>query len=245
MEIALGIPGRTWTHGFGASMLRLVQECERRNVRLHIMQETSADLYMNRNLTLCPTVLKDEKGQPYRAVYPKRLSEWKPFNGTMRPDRIFWIDTDMTFTPGDFFRLVDHDVAFVSGCCMSGPNEVALGYYGSIDGAPYFSNLPRFKLIPGKGYVDSFNLWIKDKLEGGLCPVDHVGLAFVCTKPSVYEALEYPYFKTTTIRLGDQDIQTSEDLGFCWRVREAGVQIYADPKVLIGHQKTIDLVVEP
>ena len=227
-------------------MLRLVQECERRGVVLHVMQETASDLYMNRNLSLCPTILKDDKGQPYRAVYPKKLHEWKPYNGTMRPDRIFWIDTDMTFTPDDFFRLVDHDVDFVSGCCMSGTNEIALGYYGNVDGARYFSNLPRFKLVPDKGYLDSFKLWAKDKKnDRGLCPVDHVGLAFVCTKPSVYEAMEYPYFRTTTVALGDQDIQTSEDLGFCWRAKEAGFELYADPEVLIVHQKTIDLVVMP
>jgi hypothetical protein len=225
--------------------MSLVAACMERGVKLHFMQEASSDLYINRNLTLCPTMLKGQDGKPYRAAYPVDAKDWKPYNGTMKPDRVFWIDTDMTFTPADFFRLIDHDVDFVSGCCMTGPNTLALGYYGKLpSGEEYLSNLPWLKQIEGKGTINAFKMWAEDHPdEKGLRKVDYAGLAFACTKLSVYERLEYPYFRTTTLRHGGVEIQTSEDLGFCWRARQAGVEIFADPQVLIGHQKTIELVV--
>jgi len=225
-------------------MISLVHACAELGVKLHIMQETSSDLYVNRNLTVCPTILKDEKGEPYRAKYPVVASEWKPFNGTMHPDRIFWIDTDMTFKPEDFFRLIDHDLDFVTGCCMTGPNDLALGYYGTLpDGQKYLSNLPRYKRTE-KGYIDAFKAWAEDGPdERGLRQVDYCGLAFACTKLAVYEAMGYPYFRTTILEHGGVEVQTSEDVGFCWRARQAGFEIYADPKVCIGHQKIITLEV--
>lgn len=248
MEIVVAIPGRTWTHGFGCSMLALVAETMRRGVKLHFMQETSADLYVNRNLCVCPLTGKDPDGNPEQEKYPIAVKDWRPFNDHLRPDRIFWIDTDMVFTPDQFFRLVDHDEDFVSGCCMSGPNDLALGYYGyrKEDGKPYLSNLPRWKRTPdGREVLDAFAMWAEDHpTDKGLRVVDYVGLAFVCTKPVVYDRLEYPYFRTTFIQAGNAEVQTSEDVGFCWRVRKSGTEIYADPKVKITHQKTINLVVE-
>jgi hypothetical protein len=247
MEVALGIPGRTWTHGFGRSMLELVHACMKERVTLHFMQEVSADLYVNRNLTVCPVMMKDKDGKPEKVLYPSDTSLWKPYNERIRPDRIFWIDTDMVFTPDDFFRLVDHDEEMVSGCCMSGPNDLALGYYGFRDNdkQPYLSNLPRYKRDQNGEVFDSFKMWAEDRPNAkGLRVVDYVGLAFVCTKLSVYEKIGYPYFRTVIFKSGDNDVQCSEDVGFCRRVREAGIEIYADPAVRVGHQKMIELRVE-
>jgi hypothetical protein len=247
MEIALGIPGRTWTHGFGTSMMALVAACMKKGVKLHFMQEVSADLYVNRNLSVCPVTMKGEDGKPERVRYPIAVKDWVPYNGRIKPDRVFWIDTDMVFTPDDFFRLIDHDVDFVSGCCMSGPNDLALGYYGfrQEDGQPYLSNLPHWKHNSKGEVFNAFEMWANDRPnEKGLREVDYVGLAFACTKLSVYERIGYPYFQTVVFKSGDAEVQCSEDIGFCRRVRAAGIEIYADPKVKIGHQKTIELRVE-
>lgn len=227
-------------------MLALVAWAVRTGHKMHFMQEKSADLYMNRNLSICPTYIRNSKGEVEQQLYPMDISQWQPFNGKMKPDRIFWIDTDMVFTPHQFDTLLHHDVELVGGVCMSGPNDITLGYHSTIQekGWEYTSNLPRFKQGPNGEIVDAFAMWVADKKnEQGLCPVDYSGLAFLCTKLSVYEKLGYPYFHTTTFAHG-MNIQTSEDVGFCRRVKDKGMDIYVDPDVLIGHQKTIELRVE-
>jgi hypothetical protein len=61
----------------------------------------------------------------------------------------------------------------------------------------------------------------------------------MCVKKGVFEALGYPWFQTVIHNHQGQDVVTSEDIGWCSRVKALGYDIYADPEVRIGHRKEI------
>jgi len=57
----------------------------------------------------------------------------------------------------------------------------------------------------------------------------------------VLESLEYPWFRPIWKNIGHMKDFTSEDVGFCIQIREAGYEIYCDPSVIGGHMKLIPI----
>jgi hypothetical protein len=69
------------------------------------------------------------------------------------------------------------------------------------------------------------------------------GLAFVCLKKGVMEAIERPWFefgsyeRTTESGVKYRQV-VGEDFMFCRKIADAGFEMYVDPKIRIGHMKT-------
>ena len=224
------------------SMLALSSYIDKRRdkIEAHVFTQESADLYMNRNICVCPN------NPSLYGYYPREFKDYRPYNGKIKPDRIFWIDTDMVFKPEQFMQLVDHDVDMVSGMCPKGMDAWALGYYVTLDdGTKALSDLRSLAYDKDENLIRTLPAWVKEKgvkTKGGktLCEVDYCGSAFVCIKPVVYERMEFPYYRTTTFEWG-ANVQCSEDVGFCYRAQKSGTHIFADPTCDIGHQKQIEM----
>lgn len=137
-------------------------------------------------------------------------------------DYMMWIDSDVEYTPDDVFELMYADKDIISGLVPIGPDErVAVGKYimeGDRVGMAYL-----------RGRVDHEEL-----LEMDFC-----GFAFVLIKAGVFESIGFPWFQTTRISFGDQMIETSEDVGFCFRAKELGNEVWAHPRVRPGHEKEL------
>jgi len=73
----------------------------------------------------------------------------------------------------------------------------------------------------------------------GIVPVVAAGFGFILFKMSVFDKLEKPY-----VRLGQLDSEEwCDDIEFFKRVREAGIEMFCDTDVHIGHQGT--MIVKP
>ena len=59
-------------------------------------------------------------------------------------------------------------------------------------------------------------------------------------KNGVFEKLEYPWFapKMQVFESGDVQDMCGEDVSFCLDAQEAGYEIWADPRIRVGHEKT-------
>ena len=59
-------------------------------------------------------------------------------------------------------------------------------------------------------------------------------------KNGVFEKLEYPWFapKMQVFESGDVQDMCAEDVSFCLDAQEAGYEIWADPRIRVGHEKT-------
>jgi hypothetical protein len=70
--------------------------------------------------------------------------------------------------------------------------------------------------------------------------VDYVGFGFCRIHSSVFEKMEYPYFRHHVTKIGDYRDNSSEDVSFCLDASElAGVKPLVIPELRIGHLKEI------
>jgi GT2 family glycosyltransferase len=70
--------------------------------------------------------------------------------------------------------------------------------------------------------------------------VDYTGFGWVLIKKGVFENLEYPWFapKMQVFDSGEVQDMCGEDVSFCLDAKEAGYEIWCDPKIRVGHEKT-------
>ena len=132
-----------------------------------------------------------------------------------RPDYYMWIDSDINFTPDDFYKLLNHtDTSIVSGIYVMKTiypyNDFACG---SLNGG----TLTRDD--------------IKDKTK--LIEVKANGLGWMLVKSEVFEDLDQP--------LTQDKNGTGEDALFQIRARELGYKSYIDPTIIVGHEKMMIL----
>jgi len=120
---------------------------------------------------------------------------------------LFFMDHDMIFEPDAINRLLAHDVDVVGGAY-------------NIRGI-----LPR-----------ELNVWVNEErlatLPRELFKADAIGCGCMLIRMSVFDALPFPWFK---IEETEDDLQVTEDIYFCNAVRKAGMTVWCDPTIRIGH----------
>jgi hypothetical protein len=204
--------------------------------RISIMPAFSPDIYRVRNAAL------GQVGQ--------RAGQ-KPYQGKIKYDRLIWHDSDQMISMEMIEQLISHDVDIVAGwarqwCMNHGPEH--------IDDTKNLANCGKWdyeKRVPGvsKG-VYKYGSFTVDEMQGlakkgvNLIETDYVGFALMVVKFGVFEALEFPWFKTWDMEWEDEEgnlfVDTMpEDAGFCFRAREKGFKIYVDPTVKVPHQKYV------
>jgi hypothetical protein len=72
--------------------------------------------------------------------------------------------------------------------------------------------------------------------------VQSIGFGFVTMKSGVFERLPRPWFKhfdqTVPTATGNQVVDSiGEDVSWCIKAYQAGIEIYFDPAVLVNHMK--------
>jgi phage I-like protein len=70
--------------------------------------------------------------------------------------------------------------------------------------------------------------------------VDYTGFGWVLIKKGVFENLEYPWFapKMQVFESGNVQDMCGEDVSFCLDAKEEGFEIWCDPRIRVGHEKT-------
>lgn len=135
--------------------------------------------------------------------------------------KIFWIDSDISWEPGQFMQLYksEHDV--VSGVYQTGTDGTVAVTINDANGNPTYVN--------------------KDKILTHNEPieVDGVGFGFVCMKRGVFESIERPWFGSIKIQWPNVAYETDmgEDYSWCRRAQTAGHKIMLDPMIHVRHHK--------
>ena len=72
--------------------------------------------------------------------------------------------------------------------------------------------------------------------------VDYTGFGWLLIKNGVFEneGMPYPWFapKMQVFESGEVQDMCGEDVSFCLDAKEAGFEIWCDPKIRVGHEKT-------
>jgi hypothetical protein len=137
-------------------------------------------------------------------------------------NRLFWIDSDIVWSPLDFMKLVVHSLKYD---CVAGiyPRRVEAG-----------------------GYFVSFTDPGVEPNEDGLVEIEGTGLGFACIRREVMERLaervpKLRYFGAkepvpALFREDSADGQArGEDYAFWSDVKDMGYRIYADATIRLGH----------
>ena len=137
-------------------------------------------------------------------------------------DRVLWLDSDMVFEPDLLLHLVDDldlGVDYVSGVYyMRRPNT-----------HPVIYSDVRWK-VGDDGLVETgceiFEPYPKDQM------FEIAGSGFGCVMMSMnlLKLMVEKYGAPFSPLMG-----MSEDLTFCWRVRQLGVKMYCDSRIKLGH----------
>jgi hypothetical protein len=142
--------------------------------------------------------------------------------------KIFWIDSDIEWTPEDFLRIYDSDMDVVSGVYQTHPNGTVAVNLSDPQGRPTLVNKSDFLLR-----------W--DPVEVG-----GVGFGFVAMKHGVFESMKRPWFKIREVFWEENGfaVNMGEDYSWCEGAKEAGYKIWVDSLVKVKHHKGTVYVVE-
>jgi hypothetical protein len=213
-NVVICTPGSSMTPSYVRSLLKVTYYMNQNNITWNFMTEYSSHVADARERTLGGSAFNDKNQQ-------------KPGNGEWTYDKLFWIDSDIEWEPDDFFRLLQSDKQVISGCYMMESEEVTV--YPVPLGPPLHKN-------------DILKLKAPFTTRG-------VGFGFLAVASGVFESIPRPWFSSTHVIV--QNTETGqdeykfplmgEDLSWCEKVYQMGIDIWVDPLVRVGHQKTVKL----
>jgi len=213
-NVVICTPGPNMVPAYVRSLLKTTYYLTQRNMTWNFMTEYSSHVADAREKTLGGTGFNNK-------------DQRRPGDGQFTYDKIFWIDSDIEWEPEDFFRLLESDKQVISGVYQMESEEVTV--YPVPLGPPLHKN-------------DILKMKAPFTTRG-------VGFGFLAVASGVFERLEKPWFSSTHVAIqnpntGEVEYKfplMGEDTSWCEKVYQMGVDIWVDPLVRVGHQKTIRL----
>ena len=217
MKIIFCLPGASYSGRFLQCWTNLLAELPKNKISYGLSQDYLCNIYSARTKVLGASL--------------DRGVDQKPFDGKVDYDYIMWIDSDMVFQPEQFFKLIDHD------------KDIASGMYMMQDNINY-ATVKRMdeNFFAKNGYYRFLQREDIKRMKDKPFKVDYTGMGWMLVKYGVIEKLKYPWFypRKKTYPNGWEEF-VSEDVEFCHRVKEAGVDVWVDPTIIVGHEKTMIL----
>lgn len=224
-KVIIGLPGNNFSSKFLMSLCGTIAEIlSTKKYQILLAPGTGSLVHFVRMQTLGCDVLRGR--------------DQKPFNGA---DYDVWvtIDSDIIFTPENFFELVEstdkHPV--VSGMYrMDNLQHLCIVKDWDVN---YFKKNGSFEFLTPE-FVEKW------KTETGLkfLPVHYTGLGFFACRKEVLDSLMYPYFNGDIREIGSSSgvvirDMSSEDVNFCKNIHEQGFEIVVNTDLRVGHLKPL------
>ena len=149
-------------------------------------------------------------------------------------DYVLMVDNDIALPHDALVNLLEHDEDFVMGYYLNrytrGEHRLTTLYKPGIGWDMYDSS--ELKELRETGNY-------KVRVKGG-------GMGCALIRSSVFERVEFPWFKWTDISRDVLDVPDvyacydafqsgGEDINYCIKVNDIGIEIYADTRVACGH----------
>ena len=154
-----------------------------------------------------------------------------PWDGKLEYDYQLWIDNDIVFNSESFWRLYQ----------LGMEKEIAAGWYATEDGhttsVAHWLDEESFKANRGVMNHETVETISKRRKP---FTVDYTGFGWVLIKKGVFENLEYPWFapQMQVFESGEVQDMCGEDVSFCLDAKKQGLEIWCDPLIRVGHEKT-------
>lgn len=209
-DVLIATPGAMLESHYVKSLVETLDECSKRGITFKWLNASGSLVHHARELTA--------SGGEGLELNPDHNG---PMGDSVTYNKIFWIDSDISWTPDQFFKLYESDYEVCTGAYL-----LADGITTSVHAWGTPGGIPRGEILK-----------MTEPLK-----VQSIGFGFVAIKSGVFERLERPWFKhySQGIQRSDGSIiedSIGEDISWCINAYKAGVDIYFDPSVLVTHIK--------
>lgn len=166
-----------------------------------------------------------------RQVHVNLMHQQLAEMGSMTPDFVLWIDDDNLPSFENVKRLVEDlkdrpDLAAVAGWCFADqktkPGSVSCGKFDTDGVSVHF--------VLDDLLVDQYGHERKDPLV----PIDFTGFPFVLMRFGVFAQIEKNCFAPVLCEAHPYGFH-SEDVSFCYRLKQAGLKLAVDRRVQVPH----------
>ena len=252
--IVFCLPGRGVSYNFLKSFVSLSFDLVQSGAAIQISQDYSSMVNFARCKCLGANVLRG----------PNQL----PWDGKLNYDYQLWIDSDIVFNTEKFYQLIlnaipaeaiskeevkqvvknekGEDVeqtGFKLNIDPEKEREIVAGWYCTEDGkttsVAHWLDEDDFRTNGGVMNHETIDSISKRKKPFTL---DYTGFGWLLIKKGVVESagLPYPWLapKMQIFESGEVHDMCGEDVSFCLDAKEAGFEIWCDPRIRVGHEKT-------
>ena len=244
-KIVFCLPGRGCSYIFLKNFVQLCFDMVQNNMSIQISQDYSSMVNFARCKVLGANVL--------------RGPNQKPWDGKLEYDYQLWIDSDIVFDTAKFWQLCD--LAFPADAVVkeevkdeegnvtqiqtkideSKKNGIVAVWYATEDGSTtsvaHWLEEDDFRENGGVMNHETVETMSKRKKP---FTVDYTGFGWVMIENGVFEKLEYPWFapQMQVFESGEVQDMCGEDVSFCLDAQKANFEIWGDPRIRVGHEKT-------
>ena len=215
MKIIFCLPGASYSGRFLQCWTNLLAELPKHKISYGLSQDYLCNIYHARTKVL--------------GVSIERGVNQKPFDGKLDYDYIMWVDSDMVFSPEDFFKLLEHDKDVISGMYKMS-DDVNYATVENMD-EEFFEEWMHYQFMQDKDI---------EAKKGQLFKADYTGMGWMLVRKNVFEKMTYPWFHPRLLKWENHPNWAEfpfDDVESCMRMRELGYDIWIDPKIRIGHEK--------
>ena len=244
-KIVFCLPGRGVSYVYLKNFVQLCFDIVQAGGGIQISQDYSSMVNFARCKCLGANVLRG----------PDQL----PWDGKLEYDWQLWIDSDIVFDTAKFYQLVLNSVPaeavrkenVIENDKVVGQNliiddaktrPIVSGWYCTEDGrtTSVAHWLEEDDFASNGGVMNHETL---DTIQKRKKPftVDYAGFGWLLIQKGVFEdkKMPYPWFapKMQVFESGDVQDMCGEDVSFCLDAKEAGYEIWCDPRIRVGHEK--------
>ena len=211
-DIIIATPGSMMEAQYVKSLVATLAECDKRNLTYKFISAYGSLVHHARELTC--------SGGEGMELNPNHKG---PMGDSVTYNKIFWIDSDISWEPWQFFKIYDSDYDVVTGAYL-----LAYGVTTTVHAWGATGGIPKQDIMQ-----------MTEPLK-----IQSMGFGFTAMKSGVFERMERPWFRHYTQEIQKTDgtiIEDSigEDISWCINAYKAGIEIYFDPEVLVKHMKKI------
>ena len=211
-DILIATPGFMMEAQYVKSLVNTLSECDKRGLTYKFINGSGSLVHHARELTA--------SGGEGLELNPDHKG---PIGDSVTYNKIFWIDSDISWEPWQFFKIYDSDYDVVTGAYL-----LADGVTTTVHAWGATGGIPKQDIMQ-----------MTEPLK-----IQSMGFGFTAMKSGVFERMERPWFRHYTQEIQKTDgtiIEDSigEDISWCINAYKAGIEIYFDPEVLVKHMKKI------
>jgi len=206
-NVLIATPGRSMENEYVRSLVETTKHLSKLGITYKFLNEYSSQVNMARESTTMGSMFLDAFNK-------------EPVRGEVTYDKIFWIDSEISWTVEDFMKIYGSDKDIISGVYL---NE---------KGVPMFSTIS--EEISPYAILTNANEF----------PIAAAGFGFIAIKSGIFESIQRPWFDLVFQKLENEAgqemlIPYGEDYSWCEKAKKAGYEIFLDPSVLVNHHKKV------